>query len=456
MNTKIDFENYIFKNKNKLKISSKDIKKGDVFLSLKGKNTHGNKFITSSIKKGARYCITDNKNYKKNNKVILVKNVFLYLTSLANRKRDLYKGKVIGITGSAGKTTLKETIVYFLKKKHKISYSQKSYNNKLGVLISLLNLNLESTFAIFEIGTNNFGEIKELTKIVRPSEIFITNIQSTHLEYFITKKNIAKEKSDIFNSKYNNERKKLYLNITSYEENIILKRARQEKKLKIIRIDKNSKKYFIKNIVNVKNLSKVTFHINKKNITINKKNPAIFRLTNLLFCYAFFNENHLKIEDVTNNQKNLKPVSGRGLNHRIFLNKKIISIIDESYNSNPDTLLQSIEYINKLKISNNKKILILGDMNELGKNSTKIHLDILKRIDLASYKFIILCGKILRRSINNFINPSNLFIYLENKNKIMKFLNKSIHNNDIIMIKCSNSTEINQFAKVLLKRSNIH
>ena len=91
-------------------------------------------------------------------------------------------------------------------------------------------------------------------------------------------------------------------------------------------------------------------------------------------------------------------------------------------------------------------------MNELGKNSTKIHLDILKRIDLASYKFIILCGKILRRSINNFINPSNLFIYLENKNKIMKFLNKSIHNNDIIMIKCSNSTEINQFAKVLLKK----
>ncbi len=181
MNQISEFEKYILEKSNKVKISSKEINKGDIFLALKGKNFHGNQFINSSLRRGAKYCLTDNKNFAKNNKIIYVNSVINYLNKLALKKRDLYKGKVIGITGSAGKTTLKETLAFFLKRNEIISFSKKSYNNKLGVLISLLNINLNSTYSIFEIGTNNFGEIKNLTKIVKPTEIFITNIQSTHL-----------------------------------------------------------------------------------------------------------------------------------------------------------------------------------------------------------------------------------------------------------------------------------
>ena len=116
MNNKYKFEKYILSKRDKVKISSKSIKKGDIFLALKGKNFHGNKFINSSIKKGAKFCLTDNINYIENNKVIYVANIFNYLTELALKKRNLYKGKVIGITGSAGKTTLKETLAFFFKK----------------------------------------------------------------------------------------------------------------------------------------------------------------------------------------------------------------------------------------------------------------------------------------------------------------------------------------------------
>ena len=98
------------------------------------------------------------------------------------------------------------------------------------MLISLLNLDLKSEFSIFEIGTNNFGEIKYLTSLIKPSEVFITNIQSTHLQNFKSKKNIAKEKSDIFLLKHNNQRKKLYLNITSNEEKNINKQGNERKK----------------------------------------------------------------------------------------------------------------------------------------------------------------------------------------------------------------------------------
>ncbi len=451
MNLEAKLSEYIILKKNKIKISSKDIKKGDVFIALKGKKNHGNKFIEAAIKNGAKFCLTDKRNFKQNSKVCYVKDIFEYLKDLAIKKRELYQGKVVGITGSAGKTTLKETLAYFLKKNYIISYSQKSYNNELGVLVSILNLNLNSKFSIFEIGTNNFNEIKYLTKIVKPEEIFITNIQSTHLENFKTKKNIALEKSDIFISKFNSVRNRLYLNISNEFENYIYKRAKNEKKLKIIKVNKFSKKYFIKKIINKNDYNKVILSINKKIINIHIKSVVIYRLINLLFCYAFFVENSLDINTITHKQKYLRPVSGRGLQHIVSINKKRVKIIDESYNANPDTMIQSINYFRDIKEKFSKKILILGNMNELGSKTNSAHLSLLKEIDKNTFKFVILCGEFFRRSVNKLNKPKNEIIYFNNQVGIMEFLNKKVHNNDIILIKCSNSTEINKFTKGLIK-----
>ena len=446
------FKEYVINNSEKIKISSKDIKKGDIFLALKGSKLHGNNFIDSAINKGAKYCLTDKNEYYLNSKIIVVSNIYNFLKELVIIKRNLYKGKVIGITGSAGKTTLKETLAFFLKKNHSISYSKKSYNNELGIFISILNLNLNASFAIFEIGTNNFGEIKNLTKIVEPSEIFITNIQSTHLENFQTKNNIAREKSDIFLFKNNTKRTKLYLNVENVAEKIIFNKATKEKNLKIIEINKFSKKYFIKNILSKKNNFKILFTINDKLTSIETKTLIKFRLMNLLFCYAFFHQNFLDINIISKYVKYLKPFEGRGLEHLIEINNKKIRFIDESYNANPDTMHQSILYFSRIKKNSNKKILILGNMNELGKHSIKIHTNLLYEIDKYRFKIIILCGEFFRRSVKKLSKPQNEFKYINNKNSIMQFLHKNIHNDDIILIKCSNSTEINLFAKSLLKK----
>jgi len=210
---------YIFNNSNKIKINSKDIKKNDIFIALKGAKYHGNNFIDDAFKFGAKYCITDKKysESKKKENILFVKNIYSYLKNTSVQKRSFFNGEVIGITGSAGKTSLKEYLSFFLKKKYKVSSSIKSYNNNLGVMISILNMNINSNFAIFEMGTNNFNEIKDLTKLVKPSQIFITNILSTHLENFKNKKNIALEKSDIFKKKYNPNAKRLFFQMISDE-----------------------------------------------------------------------------------------------------------------------------------------------------------------------------------------------------------------------------------------------
>ena len=161
---------YIINNFDKVKINSHDIIAGDIFVCLQGSKKHGNIFISKIINKGVKYIITDKHSDIKDpkEKIIFVNDIFSYLLKIAIKKRGLYGGKIIGITGSVGKTTVKENLKFFLSYYYKVSASIKSYNNYLGILISLLNLNLESDFAIFEIGTNNYLEIKKLTSIIMP------------------------------------------------------------------------------------------------------------------------------------------------------------------------------------------------------------------------------------------------------------------------------------------------
>ena len=158
-------------------------------------------------------------------------------------------------------------------------------------------------------------------------------------------------------------------------------------------------KNIYKKIIHKINYYQITFSINKKNIIFNTKYLVMFRIINLLFCYAFFSENSLKIKTIEYIQKNLKPVDGRGLTHSVLLNKKKIKIIDESYNANPDTMLQSIDYFMNIKNSHNQKILILGNMNELGEDTIELHLKLLKQIEKYIFKYVILSGEFFQKSI---------------------------------------------------------
>ena len=447
MQKKEKIENFIIQNENKIKINSKEVNNGDVFLALKGNNTHGNDFISESIKRGAFYCITDKKIKisKNKEKILIVKNLSKFLVKIAKKKRTLFKGKVIGITGSAGKTTLKESLSFFLKFKFKISYSYKSYNNFLGVLISVLNMNLNSKFAIFELGTNNFGEIKKLVKYILPSQVIITNIQSTHLENFINRKNIALEKSNIFNLKNNPKAELLILQKHNKEESLIYQIAKKNKLKNIITIGNNQNDCTIKSIKKQNKKYLVKISINKKAFSFLSNTNIIHRINNIIFCLILFQYNKIDTSIVTNNINKLKPITGRGLMFEKKLKKVKIKFIDETYNANPDTMKQSIDYFQYMKISGFKKILILGDMNELGKLTNKFHLEILKYVEKYKFYKVILCGEFIALAIRNIKKPLNKYIVKNDENELIEYIKTNLNNNCIIMAKCSNSTNVNKF-----------
>jgi len=450
MNIEEKIIEYILNKYEKIKINSKEIKKGDIFLALKGKNFHGNKYIDESIKNGAKYCITDKKTKSKNKNILIIKNTLFFLEKIAKIKRSYYKGNIIGVTGSAGKTTLKENLSFFLKKNFKISKSIKSYNNLLGVLISILNLNLKSKYAIFEIGTNNFGEIAKLTFLIKPKQIFITNIQSTHLMNFKNKKNIAIEKSNIFFKKYNSESKILYLINQSSEEELINKYAIKEK-IKVIKVGERYSKIYLKTVERKKNYFLLLFFLKNKFYTLKTKHYFSHQIKNLLFCLCFFVENKIDTKVIFKYYDRLPAVEGRGKIHNLTINNSKIKFIDETYNANPDTMIQCIKYFDEIKYNKYEKILILGDMNELGNQSIHLHLKIIEF--LSNYKFhnVILCGKFFKSAVNKLKKNNMNYIILTSKKNLYNHVNKYFHKKAIIMAKCSNNTEVNRFAKKLIK-----
>ena len=444
-------KNYIVNSSNKIKINSKDIKKNDIFLALRGSNYHGNKYINDAISAGAKYCITDkeSRRFKNSKKILLVENIQNFLIDLSEEKRALYKGQVVGITGSAGKTSLKEYLKFFLGKKFKVSASIKSYNNNLGVMISILNMNLKSDYAIFEIGTNNFFEIRKLTELVKPSQIFITNILSTHLENFKNKRNIAIEKSDIFKKKYNPLADILIFQKKSKEEQLIYNIAIKENLRKIIKIGTRKDGCYIAKVKKMQSKYEITLKIFNKNYKIFLSEYEEKTISNLLFVLTFFILNKINTNIIINNNYRIPKVDGRGSVHNFILNNFKVKLIDESYNANPETMVESIKNFSIIKDDKRDKFLILGNMNELGLKCHALHIKIIKEIEKYQFDEVILSGDFFKKALSMFSKLKNNYVYKSNSQNIMSYLKQNLHKNAIIMAKCSNKTEVNKFVNLI-------
>ena len=365
----------------------------------------------------------------------------------------MYAGIVVGITGSAGKTSVKESLKFFLSKKFKVSASIKSYNNYLGVIISLLNIDLNSNFAIFEIGTSNFNEIKKLTSIILPEQVVITNIYPAHLENLINTRNISIEKSDIFNKNVNPNVNLAILPNENEDEKFLKKIALDNNISKIYTFGKN--KYSDLSISNTKNLDKIyskvllKFIDEKIEIIINQ--DQTYKLNNILICLLFFKYNNINLNTILSLTKNIPLIKGRGLKNKLTFYGHSIFLIDESYNASPKTMENCVNFFYNLNLGKkNNKILILGDMKELGEHSLNYHIDLLNYIIKKNIENVIICGEFMQTALKKIRN--NKILIINDIEKILDYMKKIIKTNDVIVIKGSNSSITNKLAIELIDR----
>ena len=430
---------------NQASINSKDLKKNNIFFGIKGKNIDGNKFADVALKKKASICILEKNYSKKNSRKIFVKDTLKTFSNLSCVIRKSLGTPIVAITGSAGKTSLKELIGQSLNILTPTLYSKKSFNNQYGVPLSLFNLDKKHKIGVFEIGMDKKGEIHKLSNLIQPDIGVITNISYAHIKNFKSLKGIAEAKAEIIKNITTGG--KIILNADDAFYSFFRERA-LKRGLKIISFSiKNrsdfqfidNRKHRIKNIIEIKaNNKKYKFKINED--LYNYK-------LNLVAAVAVIS-NFFKIDKLNKDIfKDFAQPSGRGNLKKIKLKKKTIQLIDESYNSNPLSLKFSIEKFDKIETTN-AKYLLLGDMLELGKFSKKLHSDIANNINKTQISKVYVYGKDIIYTFNKLRTQKKGKI-LKSNSEILRFISNQINNNDYLMVKGSNSTGLNEIIKKL-------
>ena len=435
---------------NNASINSKEIKKNDIFFAIKGKQKDGNSFVKEAFKKSASLAIV-NKIYKSENRLkqIKVNNTLEFLTKKSTKIRENSQAKIIAITGSCGKTSLKELLVSALSKFGKTSFSPKSFNNKYGVPISLFNLNFDDKYGIFEVGMDKKGEIKNLTNIIKPDIGIITNISYAHAKNFKSIKEIALAKSEIIQNI--NKGGSVVLNADDSFFNLHKKIAQKNDiKIHSFSTKKNIANIRLENIKKKRSKFELCIVINNKKKYFLTSNNFENNIKNLLAALATISI----FKDLSNIDKNIfynsKTPKGRGDISKIKIGKKNIFLIDESYNANPLSMESAINNFDSINIQKNKKHLILGDMLELGKHSKRLHKAISNNINYSSIDKVHIFGKHVKETYQNIYKKKKGVVFKESL-EIIDLIKNYINNNDYIMIKGSNSTGLNTLTESLKK-----
>ena len=432
-----------------LKIDSRMVKKNNLFLTIKGANNDGIKFIPDALKKKARYIVSSKKIKKYETKTIKVKNEILFLNQFAKFKRQQSLAKIIAITGSAGKTSLKNLISQLLQNFKKTHFSPKSFNNHFGVPISLANLSVEDSYGIFEAGMSKAGEIKKLSKLIQPHIGIITNIGEAHIENFKNINGIAKAKAEIIDNI------KKYGTIILNRDDKFFKYFYQKAKLKKLKIvtfgkNKSSDVYPLKIIKN-KNSTKFFVKVKEQKIDLDVKD---INISNLLASLAVLKDLNLNLNATKKTFKNYEPTEGRGKTHLISRYNKKFKLLDESYNANPLSVKNAIINFDSIKKKKFKKYLILGDMLELGRKSEMYHKDLSKVINNTDIDKVFIKGEKTLFTYK-YLNKSKRGNILQNKDDIDFILSNIIVNKDYLMIKGSNATGLNTISKKMIKGLNV-
>ena len=371
----------LFKKCGGVSTDSRQVKNGDLFFSLKGPNFNGNEYAKNAIQRGAKYAIVDEQKYIFDENFILVDNCLETLQKLSTYHRNSLNVKVVGITGSNGKTTTKELVNSVLTTQFNTSYTKGNLNNHIGVPISLLEISEKTEIAIIEMGANHIGEIASLCQICDPDFGYITNFGKAHLEGFGDEEGVIRGKKELYDyvkSKkglifHNNDDPKQTECIGNYQKKYSFGKSNGDM------------------IYSIKSLNP-KIEINLGN---NSLESSLFGIHNLeIIMAASLIGNYFKI-DLKNIIKGISSYIPSN-NRSQIIKKNSNKIILDAYNANPSSMYAAINFFEDL--NDKDKVFILGDMFELGKNEIFYHQEIVDYCKEIKSKKIFLVGELFSKT----------------------------------------------------------
>ncbi|PKL84073.1 MAG: hypothetical protein CVV24_01500 [Ignavibacteriae bacterium HGW-Ignavibacteriae-3] len=441
------FNPVAYKSLSSIEIDSRKVKKGSLFVAIKGEKFDGHNFIKDAIKNGSAAVVIESKKLKRFRfleiPVITVDDTTKAFGQIAGIWRDKLTAKVISITGSNGKTTVKEMVSMLLREKYTVVKTEANNNNHIGVPLTILSSNAKSEVVVLEQGTNHFGEIPYSAKISRPDYSLITNIGDAHLEFLKSKEGIFKEKSALLNEteKRNGT---VFLNM---DDPVIRKNSG---------IYKNKITYGFKGRVDVK--GKILGHTDdgRAEIQIIYKKKKI---KTVLPVYGESNANNflaacsiaLKLgltnKEIIVGAQKIKSVQGR-----LYLKKyKDAIVIDDTYNASPASIRSAVDLLKKIKTFK-KKVVVLGDVFELGAKSARLHKDLSEIFSADKNMTVLTTGAMMKHLHKQLRLKKVRSIHFYLREALSLYLQYEEIENAVILVKGSRGMKMEEFVNILEKR----
>lgn len=424
---------------NSICTDTRKIEKNNVFLALKGENFNGNKYVKDAIEKGASVAIVDEVLFNEeeiNGNVIKVDNTYDALLKLAKYYREKLNVKVVGITGSTGKTSTKDLVASFLQGKYKVFKTKGNFNNHIGLPLMILSMDPEVEVAVLELGMSNLGEIHTLADCARPDVALITNIGLSHIENLKTQENILKAKMEI--TDFFGKDNVLVVNA----EDKFLKEIK-ENSFKVIKTGYDDNNMIRAYDIVLKEDS-TSFKVRENGKEYNFVLPMVgaHNVLNALLGIAGAKELGVSYEEMLAGLKTIEATSMR----LEFKEANDYTIINDCYNASPDSMKAALDVLKNRK--GGRKIAILGTMRELGDESKRAHREVGEYAkDTAD--ILATTGEYVKDYEAGF-GKENIIIY-DSKEKLIDDISNIVQKDDVILVKASRGAKFEEIVTKLEK-----
>jgi len=422
-------------------IDSRKIKKGSLFVALKGENFDGNDYAVDALKKGAVACIVDriSDNAKDcQDKLILVADAVEALNKLAQYARARMGGKIIGITGSVGKTSTKEMLKIALDNQGEVYATVGNLNNHYGVPLSLANMPSTTDYGIIEMGMTGEGEIHSLSMLARPDVAIITTVEAVHLEFFTSVAGIAAAKSEIFDGMQENG--VAIINLDNPYASIMVEKA-QAKNLQIRTFAESSgADYKLISYGIAQNNAFITSECQGGDIDYEIGALGKHLAFNSLAVLAAVKAVGAELEYGAHSLRNFKAQKGRG--EVIHVANGNYTVIDDSYNASPTSIKAALENLKNYKNDNHRVIVVLGNMVQLGSESVSLHTELSNYIDVQSVDKVYTVGDLMKNLFEKL--PDNIRgCHTNSSAEMLEIIANDIKPGDVLLVKGSNAMKMN-------------
>ncbi len=407
----------LFLNSKGVSTDTRSIKSGTIFFALKGDNFNANKFATDAIELGALFSVVDEEPEIENDKLIVVNNVLEALQDLAHFHRKYLDIPIIAITGSNGKTTSKELISSVLSEQFTVFATKGNFNNHIGVPLTLLEMDNSTNIGVVEMGANHIGEIRKLCEIAAPDYGYITNFGKAHLEGFGSLQGVIRGKRELYDYLISNS-------------GLVFINADDSKQLKQIK-DYNNVFKFSKSKnsdLEIFMQAKTPFvKINFLDQEIQSQLIGAYNFSNIAAAISighYFELDFLKIK------KGIELYQPKN-NRSQIIKQKSNTIILDAYNANPTSMNVALDNFSLMKGDN--KIVILGDMFELGDESFNEHKAVIDLVNSLNFTFTYYVGQYFIK--HKFLSESVFFF--DNTDVLKRHFQSLSISNSVILVKGS-------------------